>query len=938
VAKSGNGKVLLNWEAPPSTVITGFNVYRAENIAGPWKRLNDSPVKIVKLDVEDPEAAMRRVVSTEAALEKEMRKSSGQPLSASKVALMRNQAGDAVSAAGAASLSPALSASIKDGVATGRLPKAGLISPASVYSDDKRSRGNSDLLDEHSYVYRVTTVDITGGETAKETAPIITGTPKDLEPPRVPGRPRLQAQAEAFGRLRGAQTLRAQDAHLRNLETTIASKQPQRERALTPFLMTDAATIPSPTQAAPTAPSPEFAALSLGDAKRMRLSRLVATMPSKELADAAEASLLHSKADGSVPPAKLTWDPSPDLDLKTYEVYRATDKGPLQKMASTTEPTWTDMSLEVGQAYRYAISATDKLGNESARSDEGLVEVSDSHLKEKLTVKKLDGKATTTLPIGIPLRELTRPKGRVMKAAGVDFLKAQSSAMKVPSPVSSSAVMSSFQAPKASLAPKVSSPRGLAMTSPASHAKVLDVAKAEPGAMKFSPNLKAISLVHPQAINFMLVDPLHPKDIYVQLEWDRPVEGRTLEYLIYQAPQKFELKYSPRAAVTTTQGMRIVDIGTASSSAARTGTVASSMSAPLSAANASGVGQAPKPGIVTNPNVSSRSGQMDASQSATVSAAAPMPTGFLVASTKETHFAASRGLVAMAGDGLREAPEHKEHMVQSIVSVGPGEFSRLSETPVNTERFAIAFPAEVGQYGGATFYFRIQARTKEFGRTIDGPMSDIIEVKLPDVVPPPMPAPGSINVTEITDESFKVTLDWTDVTARDLAGYFVERQTMNYTIVNGEAQATTPTGDPQRLQKAPQAAHAFSEANAPGGYQRYFVRSVDKIGNVSDPNGYLDIFVPGEPVPAAPTGLSLAGNRLNWKPSPLASGYSVWRSFSGLDEDFEQISGFLGANETGFNLPTQGTLHLKVVARSTTGMHQTASAAVVRTVALPPAQ
>lgn len=942
-AKSGNGKVLLNWEAPASTVIAGFNVYRAETLAGPWKRLNDSPVKLVQLEVEDPEAAMRRVVSTDAALEKEMRKSSGQPLSAGKVAQMRTQAGDAVSATGAASLSPALSASIKEGVTSGRLPKAGLISPASVYSDDKRKAGNGDLLDEHSYLYRVTTVDITGGETAKDTAPIIQGTPKDLEPPRVPGRPRLQAQAEAFGRLRGAQTLRAQDAHLRDLDTTIASKLPQRERALTPFLRSDAATIPSATQAAPAAPSAEYAALSLSDAKRMRLSRIVATMPSKELADAADASLIHSKADGSVPPAKLAWDPSPDGDLKTYEVYRATDKGPLQKMASTTEPTWTDTGLEVGQAYRYAITAIDKLGNESNRSDEGLVEVSDSRLKEKLTVKKLDGKATTALPVGIPVRELTRPKGRVMKAAGLDFLKAQSSTMKVPSAVSSGAMMSTFQAPKtAAMAPRVSSPKGLAMASPASHAKVLDTAKAEPASMKFAPNLRAITRVRPQAINFMLVEPLHPKDIYVQLEWDRPIEGRSLEYLIYQAPQKFELKYSPRAVVTPTQGMRMVDLGGAnpsvSASTAKPGALSGAMSGPLSASAASGLGQAPKPGVATSPSVSSRSGQVDASHSASLSAAAPMPTGFLVSSTKETHFAASRGLVAFAGSGLREAPEHKEHMVQSIVSVGPGEFSRLSDMPLNTERFAIAFPAEVGQYGGATFYFRIQARTKEFGRTIDGPLSEIIEVKLPDVVPPPMPAPGAITITEITDESFKVGLDWTDVAAKDLAGYFVERQTMNYTIVDGEAQATTPMGEAQRLTKSPWGGHTFNEANAPGGYQRYFVRSVDKTGNVSDTNGYLDIFVPGEPVPAAPTGLSLAGNRLNWKASALASGYTVWRSFSGLDEDFEQISGFLGATETGFNLPAQGTLHLKVVARSTTGMHQTASAAVIRTVALPPTQ
>jgi fibronectin type 3 domain-containing protein len=66
---------------------------------------------------------------------------------------------------------------------------------------------------------------------------------------------------------------------------------------------------------------------------------------------------------------ELSWTRNGEPDFKGYNVYRSVDGGPFEKVALLIEaPTFTDMKVETGKRYRYAIAAVDVLGNESARS------------------------------------------------------------------------------------------------------------------------------------------------------------------------------------------------------------------------------------------------------------------------------------------------------------------------------------------------------------------------------------------------------------------------------------------------------------------------------------------------------------------------------------------------------------------------------------------
>jgi hypothetical protein len=66
---------------------------------------------------------------------------------------------------------------------------------------------------------------------------------------------------------------------------------------------------------------------------------------------------------------ELVWERNTEPDLAAYRVYRALGDGPWQKLAeSNAIPSYSDAAVEHGKTYRYAISAVDKTGNESARS------------------------------------------------------------------------------------------------------------------------------------------------------------------------------------------------------------------------------------------------------------------------------------------------------------------------------------------------------------------------------------------------------------------------------------------------------------------------------------------------------------------------------------------------------------------------------------------
>ena len=65
---------------------------------------------------------------------------------------------------------------------------------------------------------------------------------------------------------------------------------------------------------------------------------------------------------------ELAWERNTEADLRGYYVYRA-DTGPMQRVAGPIDsPAFSDGGVQTGRRYRYAISAVDVSGNESAQS------------------------------------------------------------------------------------------------------------------------------------------------------------------------------------------------------------------------------------------------------------------------------------------------------------------------------------------------------------------------------------------------------------------------------------------------------------------------------------------------------------------------------------------------------------------------------------------
>jgi len=66
---------------------------------------------------------------------------------------------------------------------------------------------------------------------------------------------------------------------------------------------------------------------------------------------------------------EVSWQRSPESDLKGYYVYRSVDGGPYQQVGDLlTVPTYSDRDVQHGKTYRYQINAVDQKGNPSDRS------------------------------------------------------------------------------------------------------------------------------------------------------------------------------------------------------------------------------------------------------------------------------------------------------------------------------------------------------------------------------------------------------------------------------------------------------------------------------------------------------------------------------------------------------------------------------------------
>jgi len=70
---------------------------------------------------------------------------------------------------------------------------------------------------------------------------------------------------------------------------------------------------------------------------------------------------------------RLAWNASPEPDVATYAIYRATGAGDFMRIATTTAPgtVYADRDVKPGTTYRYAVTALDnaRRANESARSN-----------------------------------------------------------------------------------------------------------------------------------------------------------------------------------------------------------------------------------------------------------------------------------------------------------------------------------------------------------------------------------------------------------------------------------------------------------------------------------------------------------------------------------------------------------------------------------------
>jgi hypothetical protein len=88
------------------------------------------------------------------------------------------------------------------------------------------------------------------------------------------------------------------------------------------------------------------------------------------------AAVATGSAEGAGPAIDLNWQPNTETDLAGYVVYRreaGASESAWQRISPTlpaVEPGFHDANVQPGHTYRYAVSAVDQQGHESARSAE----------------------------------------------------------------------------------------------------------------------------------------------------------------------------------------------------------------------------------------------------------------------------------------------------------------------------------------------------------------------------------------------------------------------------------------------------------------------------------------------------------------------------------------------------------------------------------------
>ena len=66
---------------------------------------------------------------------------------------------------------------------------------------------------------------------------------------------------------------------------------------------------------------------------------------------------------------EVSWQRSPEPDLKGYYLYRSVNGAPFEQQGNLLMvPTYSDRDVQHGKTYRYEVSATDQKGNVSEKS------------------------------------------------------------------------------------------------------------------------------------------------------------------------------------------------------------------------------------------------------------------------------------------------------------------------------------------------------------------------------------------------------------------------------------------------------------------------------------------------------------------------------------------------------------------------------------------
>ena len=109
-----------------------------------------------------------------------------------------------------------------------------------------------------------------------------------------------------------------------------------------------------------------FVQALMGELQQSEVSATVSVTPADTFPPAIPVGLMAVAGVNSI---ELFWQRNTDDDFAGYHVYRSTNGGAPERIAGPIDaPTFSDRTVEIGKKYSYTVTASDRNGNESARS------------------------------------------------------------------------------------------------------------------------------------------------------------------------------------------------------------------------------------------------------------------------------------------------------------------------------------------------------------------------------------------------------------------------------------------------------------------------------------------------------------------------------------------------------------------------------------------